>query len=84
MTDFERRLTEALTSGANHAPEADRLVAGARTRATTRRRRRYAVVAGAVVVALAVPVGVLALNGDDGGSPDGPAVATDAPDDPPG
>ncbi len=77
MTDFEHRLTEALTSGADQAPEPDRLVAGARTRAKTRRRNRYAVVAGAVVVALAVPVGVLALNDDGGGSPDETPVATD-------
>ncbi len=77
MTDFERRLTEALTSGAEDAPDADRLAVGARTRAKARRRTRYAVVACGVVAALAVPVGVLALNGDGSGSPDETPVATD-------
>jgi hypothetical protein len=81
MSDFETRLTEALASGADEAPEADRLVAGARTRAKTRRRTRYAVVVGAAVAALVVPVGVLALGGDD--SSPGDRVATDPTDDPP-
>lgn len=68
MTDpasnFERRVTEALESGAEDAPGVTGLVAAARRRARLRRRVRGAVVAGLVVVAVAVPVGVAALGGD--------------------
>jgi len=78
MNDFETRLTEALSTGAEQAPDADGLAAGARARARTRRRTRVAVGIGVVVAALAVPVGVLALGGDD--TPDGNRVATDPSD----
>ena len=70
MTDFERRVTEALESGAEQAPDATGLVVAARRRARLRRRVRGGVVAGLVVVAVAVPVGAVALGGDspsDGG-----------------
>jgi hypothetical protein len=74
-TDFERRVTEALESGAEEAPDATGLVVAARRRARVRRRARGGVLAGLVVVALAVPVGVVALGG---GSPaDRGDVATD-------
>ena len=80
MNDFESRLTEALSSGAEQAPDADGLAAGARRRSRTRRRTRVAVGIGVVVAALVVPVGVLALGGDD--APD--RVATDPADEPKG
>lgn len=83
MTDFEHRLTDALTSGAEEAPDPDRLVAGAHTRAKSRKRTRYAAVAGLVVVALAVPVGVLALNDDGDGSRKENRIATDPPEEAP-
>ncbi len=73
MNDFETRLTEALNGGAEQAPDVDGLAAGARRRSRTRRRTRVAVGIGVVVAALVVPVGVLALGGDD--TPD--RVATD-------
>ena len=75
MTDFERRVTEALESGATDAPDASGLVVAARRRARLRRRVRGGLVAGLVVVAVAVPVGVSALGGDSPG--DSGTVATD-------
>ena len=80
MNDFETRLTEALNGGAEQAPDVDGLAAGARRRSRTRRRTRVAVGIGVVVAALVVPVGVLALGGDD--TPD--RVATDTTDEPQG
>ena len=80
MNDFETRLTEALNGGAEQAPDADGLAAGARRRSRTRRRTRVAVGIGVVVAALVVPVGVLALGGDD--TPD--RVATDTTEEPQG
>ena len=80
MNDFETRLTEALNGGAEQAPDADGLAAGARRRSRSRRRTRVAVGIGVVVAALVVPVGVLALGGDD--TPD--RVATDQADEPKG
>ena len=70
MNDFESRLTEALSSGAEQAPDVDGLAAGARRRSRTRRRTRVAVGIGVVVAALVVPVGVLALG--PGSRPAGP------------
>jgi len=79
MSDFETRLSEALTSGAERAPEAARLVSAARTRAKARRRTRIALVAVGAVVALAVPVSVMAITADGGGDakPDDNGFATD-------
>lgn len=77
MNDFDTRVTEALQSGAEDAPAADRLAARARTRARTRRTRTALVSVGAVV-ALAVPVAVVALTGGDDPRPDDP-VASDPP-----
>jgi hypothetical protein len=68
MSDFESRLSGALSSGSERAPDASGLTEGARRRAR-RRRATVAGVAAAVVVAVAVPVGVIALH--DGGSVDG-------------
>ncbi|MDQ4052608.1 MAG: hypothetical protein M3237_07890, partial [Actinomycetota bacterium] len=69
MSDFERRVEEALSSGAEGAPDASGLAEGARRRARRRRRTTVATAAAAVVAAVAVPVGVIALN--DGGSDSG-------------
>jgi hypothetical protein len=68
MSDFESRLTDALSSGAERAPDASGLARGARHRRRRRRGTAIAVAAAAVVAALAVPVGVIALG--DGGSDD--------------
>ncbi len=65
MSDFESKLTDALSSGAEGAPDATGLVDGARRR-SRRRRATFAGMGAAVVLAVAVPVGVVALN--DGGS----------------
>ena len=81
MNDFETRLTEALTTGAEQAPDVDGLAARARRRSRTRRRTRVVVGVGVAVAALAVPVGVLALGGADSTDPD--QVATDPSDDAP-
>lgn len=77
MSDFESRLTDALSSGAEGAPDASGLAAGARSRSRRRRRARL-VVAAAVGVAVAVPVGVAVLGDEGGGRPptaDDPAPA---------
>jgi hypothetical protein len=74
MSDLERRLTDALTDGAQDAPPALGLASAARARARSRRRSHIA--GGAVLVALAIagPGAVVALGGDDGRSQDvGPA-----------
>ncbi len=75
MSDFETRLGDALSSGAEGAPDVTGLADGARRRAR-RRRTTVASVAAAAVVAVAVPVGVVALS--DGGSDNGD-VAEDPP-----
>ncbi len=62
---FEDRLRAGLTYGADGAPSAAGLAAGARTRAGVRRRRRIAVGAAVAVALVAVPAAVLA--GGDGG-----------------
>lgn len=79
MSDFETRLSEALSIGAEEAPAVDRLADGARTRAKARRRTRAALVAVGVVAVLAAPVTILALSsGDDtGAEPDRSDFATD-------
>jgi len=77
MSDFERRVEEALASGAEGAPDASGLADGARRRVRRRRRTTVAVAAAAVVAAVAVPVGVIAL-GNGGGSDD-----VDRAEDPP-
>jgi hypothetical protein len=66
MSDFERRLSEALGDGAEGAPEAHGLAEAARRRLRNRRRRLTTVGAVVAVVAVAVPVAV--LGSDDGRS----------------
>jgi hypothetical protein len=68
MTDFEERLTDALTHAAGDAPEAGGLVEGARTRSRARRRRTTLAVAAASVAVLGVVAGT-AMLGNGGGSP---------------
>jgi hypothetical protein len=80
MSDFETRLGDALSSGAEGAPDVTGLADGARRRAR-RRRTTYAGVAAVAVVAVAVPVGVVALSGgsdpvDNGRADDPVAVST--------
>jgi hypothetical protein len=79
MSDFESRLTDALSSGAEGAPDASGLADRARRRSRRRRRAAVIVAAGAVVVAVAVPVGVVALR-DDGPGGGGPAESGVADD----
>ena len=66
MSDFEGRVAEVLRSESEAAPDAIGLADAARGRARARRRTRVALVGGAAVVVLAVPVGVVALGGDGG------------------
>jgi hypothetical protein len=66
MSDFEGRVTEVLRSEAEAAPDALGLADAARLRARTRRRTRATVVGAALVLAVAVPIGVVTLGGDDG------------------
>ena len=79
MSDFEDRLTRALRSAGDEAPDATGLATAARWRARVR-RRRTALTSAAVVVAVMGVVGGVALlgNGDDAPSP----VATDPPSSP--
>lgn len=74
MSDFERRVSEGLRRGAEGAPGATGLAAGARTRLRRRRRTTIAAAAAALVV-VAVPVGLQVASGGDEG--DGATVATD-------
>lgn len=60
MSDFETRVAEALTDGAESAPGASGLADVARRRAGVRRRRRVSVAAAVAVVLVAVPVAVVA------------------------
>ncbi len=64
MSDFEARVSEVLRSEAGAAPDALGLAHAARARARARRRTKVALVGA--VAALTVPVGVVALGGDDG------------------
>lgn len=67
MSDLEERVSAALADGAEAAPGAGGLAAGARRRAAVRRRRRVAVGAVVAVLAVVVPLGVVrGLAGDDG------------------
>ncbi|MDN4162692.1 hypothetical protein [Nocardioides abyssi] len=80
MNRFEEELHEALVAGAERAPDATGLASAARGRARRRRRTTLAAVAAGVVAAVALPLGVLAATGGDGGSDvptvlDRPAVA---------
>jgi hypothetical protein len=77
MSDFESRLTDALSSGAEGAPDASGLAEGARRRSRRRRRTTGVVAAAAVVAAVAVPVGVVALR--DGGSDNGNVAEDPSP-----
>jgi hypothetical protein len=85
MSDFETKLAEALTSGAEEAPVVDRLADGARTRAKARRRTRTALVAVGTVAALAVPVSVIAITADGEGDakPDHSGLSTQPSDEKP-
>ncbi len=66
MSDFEDRVGRALGGGAEDAPAAHGLAAGARRRLRAR-RQRFAVAGVAVaVVAVVVPLAVIAGNGPDG------------------
>lgn len=70
MSDFDERVIRALGTGAENAPDAHGLAAGARDR-LRRRRQRYAVVGGAAaVVGIVVPAAVLAGSGDSSPGPD--------------
>ncbi|HET9998961.1 MAG TPA: hypothetical protein VFQ17_15685 [Nocardioides sp.] len=74
MTDFEDRLTSALHSAGDAAPDATGLAPAARRRAGVR-RRRTALTSAAAVVAVGIVVGGVALQGD---GDEGPSqVATD-------
>jgi hypothetical protein len=76
MTDFEDRLTSALRSAGDDAPDATGLAPAARRRAGVR-RRRTALTSAAAVVAVVGVVGAVALLGD---GDDGPSqVAADPP-----
>ena len=66
MSDCERRLTQALDDGAQHAPSARSLAESARSRARERRRTRVATGAALVALAIAVPSAAIALRGDHG------------------
>jgi hypothetical protein len=68
MSDFERRLHDALGHGAEDAPDAHGLADGARRRMRARRRRAAMVGAAAAVVAVIVPVAVVGSNDDRSGS----------------
>jgi hypothetical protein len=80
MSDFERRISESLHSGAESAPDALGLAEGARRRLRTRRRRLTTVGAVVAVVAVGVPVGLLSSNDDrpGGGEDDQAASALDS------
>lgn len=65
MSDFEGRVSEVLHARAEEAPDALGLADAARTRARDRRRTRVVGLGAAAVVAMAIPVGVMALGGDD-------------------
>jgi hypothetical protein len=67
MSDFEDRLGRALSEGAEHAPGAAGVAAGARGLASARRRRRLSVLAAAAVVAVVVPLAVVSQLGDEPG-----------------
>lgn len=72
MSDFEARVAEVLRSESAAAPDAIGLADAARSRARTRRRTRAAAVGVIAIAVLALPVGVVALTGDDDGV--GPAA----------
>lgn len=77
MSDFETRVRDALTQGAEGAPMPVGLADGARARLRRRRRTTAGVVAAAFLVA-AVPTGiaVVALQGDGGSDVSGqPEIA---------
>lgn len=79
MTDFEDRVRSALRAGAQEAPLAGGLVAGARARRARRRRTTLAAVAVAVVL-VAVPVSVASLGGEGVSPlPGGPAGGPSGP-----
>jgi hypothetical protein len=69
--DLERRLTEALTEGAQDAPSVIGLAAAARSRARERRRTRIATGAALVALAIGVPSAAVALRTDHGRDGDG-------------
>ena len=75
MTDFEDRLTGALRSAGDDAPDATGLAPAARRRAGVR-RRRTALTSAAAVVAVVGVVGGVALLGD---GDDEPRRSTDDP-----
>jgi hypothetical protein len=76
MSDFEGRVAEVLRSEAESAPDALGLADAARGRARARRRTRITAAGLTAVLALAVPVAIVALtSGDDG--PGEPPVADD-------
>lgn len=65
MSDFETRVREALTHGAEGAPTAAGLAEGARDRMRKRRRNTAGALVAAAVVA-AVPLGFVVVNDGDG------------------
>lgn len=64
MSDFDERLSAVLTTEADHAPHPAGLAQAARRRHVVRRRRSLAVGGVAAVLAIAVPVTVLAGGGE--------------------
>lgn len=79
MGDFEDRLSRALATGADGAPDAGGLASAARDRRRKRRRRAVLASVAAAVVAIAVPTAVFAGGGRDGAVP----APAERPTDPP-
>jgi len=78
MSDLEQRLTEVLARGAEDAPPATGLAAGARRRARQRRRARLAGAGAVLALAVGVPTAlVVADGGDSRPSPRDHDAATD-------
>lgn len=75
-SEFEDRLGRALSHGAEHAPGPVGIADGARTRARSRRHRRVSAVAAATVLAVVLPLALVASR--DGGPGEDPVTATPA------
>ena len=80
MTDFEERLSSALRSAGDDAPDAAGLGDRVRRRSRARRRRTALASAGAVAAVVVVAGGIAALGSDDG--PTGASVTSDPPTSP--
>lgn len=81
MSDFEDRLSEALSGGATDAPPGHRLAEAARQRRRVRRQRLAAASGAAAVLALVLPIALLSGSGDVTPSKDDEAAPpADLPD----